>query len=1583
MTAVRACVVALAAAAQLTVESPVPEVGVVIVSHEALLASIHCKVVLFVVNENDPVSPAGFAVALERVTVSIPGAWLTVNTAPVPFAGVTVMVAVRVAAVALPAAVYWKVPLPVPVVPCVTVSHISLDVAVQLSDWFVDVTWTVPFEIEAGAFTLPGVRAMVPVTTPAPWLMVDVCAVAKVCLTDPAVVVTIPATGVTEIVEERLALVGFAAAIHWICPEPVPEAPLVIVTQLWSALTVHLKAGSFVVTVILPVPPAPATGAVAGEMVNVPAANVTVTVIAAPPCPGVIVMVAVCAVANGFGSTVYWIAPLPVPLLEVRTTTPWLLLTADHVSDGFEAVTWIVPLEPGASELMLLGETEILGTGAWVMVRVCPVPFSGVIVMTLVLLVFPVFAAAVHWTDPVPVPDAPEVMVIQESVFVAVHWSAESWVVTLIVPKSPVGAAVAVVGLMVSVPPAWVMVRVTAVPLAGVTVMVPVWVAALGLPAALYWKEPFPVPLAPWVIVSQELFDVAVHVSAWFVNVTCMVPFDAEAGALTVLGFKVMEPVMACVIVITWAVPPEGVTVMVPVRVALVVFAVAFHCTDPAPVPEDPAVIVSQSPPAFVAVHWSAESCVDTVTVPVPPAGFAVAVVGLMVSVPPAWVTVSVAPVPLEGVTVIVPVCEAAVGLAAALYWKEPFPVPVAPWVIVSQELLDVAVQVSAWLVEVTCIVPLDAEAGALTLLGLSVMVPVICGAWVIANNWAVPPEGVIEMVVVRLALPVFATADHETEPEPVPEAPEVIVIQASVFVAVHCSAESAVVTVIVPVSPAGFAVAVVGLMVSVPPAWVTVSVAPVPLVGVTVMVAICALAVGFPAALYWKEPFPVPEAPWEIVSHELLDVAVQGNDWFVDITCTVPLDAEAGADTVFGFRVMVPVMICAAWVMVSTWAVPPDGVMEIVPVRLALVVFAEADQWTDPAPVPEVPAVIVIHDWLVVAAHCKAVSAVDTLTEPVSPAGLAVAAVGLMVSVPPAWVTVSVAAVPLAGVTVMVAVCVAAVGLPDALYWKEPFPVPVAPCVTVSHELLDAAVQVNAGFVEVTCIVPLEDEAGALTLLGVTVIVPVMTCWVMVNTWAVPPGDVMEMVPLRLAFVVLAAADQVTDPAPIPAAPAVIVIHDWFDAAVHWSDKSVVDTLTAPVSPAGFAVAVVRLMVSVPPAWVTVSVAAVPLAGVTVIVPVWVAALGLPAALYWKEPLPVPIAPWVMVSHELFDTAVQVSAWLVEVTCMVPLDAEAGALTLLGDRVSVPVITCAAWLILNAWAVPPDGVTEMVEDRLAFVVFDATVHWIWPAPVPWPPLVMVTQFWSALTVHFSAESFVVNVMAPEPPVPATFAEDGEMDSVPPNSVTVIVCAVPPCGVTVMVAVRVVATGFGFTVYWIEPLPVPLLLVRVTTSWLLLAAVHVSEELDAVTWIEPLPPEPSVVMLLGETVTLGGGEPAGWLMVNVCPTAPSGVMVMTAVLAVVTVFAAAVHWTDPGPIPVAPAVIVTQEAGVVAVHWIEGSCVDTVIVPLSPATFALAEDGLMLRSPPDCVTMCVALELEAVNVIVATLDVAVGLPATE
>ena len=74
-------------------------------------------------------------------------------------------------------------------------------------------------------------------------------------------------------------------------------------------------------------------------------------------------------------------------------------------------------------------------------------------------------------------------------------------------------------------------------------------------------------------------------------------------------------------------------------------------------------------------------------------------------------------------------------------------------------------------------------------------------------------------------------------------------------------------------------ALAEVGLIVSNPAAWVSVKTAPVPLDGVTVMVAVRVAAVGLSAALYWKVPLPVPEEPCVIVNHELLDTAFQAKD--------------------------------------------------------------------------------------------------------------------------------------------------------------------------------------------------------------------------------------------------------------------------------------------------------------------------------------------------------------------------------------------------------------------------------------------------------------------------------------------------------------------------------------------------------------------------------------------------------------------------------------------------------------------------------------------------------------------------------
>ena len=106
---------------------------------------------------------------------------------------------------------------------------------------------------------------------------------------------------------------------------------------------------------------------------------------------------------------------------------------------------------------------------------------------------------------------------------------------------------------------------------------------------------------------------------------------------------------------------------------------------------------------------------------------------------------------------------------------------------------------------------------------------------------------------------------------------------------------------------------------------------------------------------------------------------------------------------------------------------------------------------------------------------------------------------------------------------------------------------------------------------------------------------------------------------------------------------------------------------------------------------------------------------------------------------------------------------------------------------------------------------------------------------------------------------------------------------------------------------------------------------------------------------------------------------------MVAIRVLFVVLAEALHCTEPDPIPVAPDEIDSQVASLLtAVHCKKGSSVKTDIVPLSLLWPALADDGLMLKAPPNCVTTSVAAEpCDGVTVIVAVRLVALGFPATE
>jgi hypothetical protein len=95
-----------AAAAQFIVASAVPDEGEVNVNQLWSLETVHCKVVLLVENENDPVAPVPGAVADVGLIETVVAACVITIVTGVPVVGVTVMVAVRSAAVVLPLAVY-------------------------------------------------------------------------------------------------------------------------------------------------------------------------------------------------------------------------------------------------------------------------------------------------------------------------------------------------------------------------------------------------------------------------------------------------------------------------------------------------------------------------------------------------------------------------------------------------------------------------------------------------------------------------------------------------------------------------------------------------------------------------------------------------------------------------------------------------------------------------------------------------------------------------------------------------------------------------------------------------------------------------------------------------------------------------------------------------------------------------------------------------------------------------------------------------------------------------------------------------------------------------------------------------------------------------------------------------------------------------------------------------------------------------------------------------------------------------------------------------------------------------------------
>jgi hypothetical protein len=206
-----------------------------------------------------------------------------------------------------------------------------------------------------------------------------------------------------------------------------------------------------------------------------------------------------------------------------------------------------------------------------------------------------------------------------------------------------------------------------------------------------------------------------------------------------------------------------------------------------------------------------------------------------------------------------------------------------------------------------------------------------------------------------------------------------------------------------------------------------------------------------------------------------------------------------------------------------------------------------------------------------------------------------------------------------------------------------------VADPVTVIHDTGEDDVQAHPGCV-VTVTVPVPPAAGIVPATRVTANVHDAPACVTVN---VLPA--MVSVPVRDADPVFGATVYVTEPLPLPAAPALIVIHVAALVAVHPQPDAAV-TPTVPVTPAAttFADAVEIVGAHRVPNCVTVNVDPA-----IVSVPVRLAEPGLGATLNVTARDPEPDDPAVIVIHATLLTAVHAQP-APTVTVLLPVPAAA-----------------------------------------------------------------------------------------------------------------------------------------------------------------------------------------------------------------------------------------------------------------------------------------------------------------------------------
>jgi len=386
------------------------------------------------------------------------------------------------------------VPLPVPLAPLLIVTHPALLAAVQP-------------HVEAEAVTATDA---LPPLEPTAWLAGEIENVhggggggAPGCVT---------VTATPAIVSEPLRSPPvFAAAVNAVDPEPVPEAPAVIVIHGAPLEAVQVQVDAEAVIATLPLPPPVATACVAGDTLNVHggggggggggAAPAWFMVNAWPP----IVTVPLRA-TSVFAAAATVTLPLPVPLAPAVTLSQAALAAAVHEHEAALAVTAIVALPPSAVTLALAGEIEKVHDGAG---AVCVIVSARPATVTVPERSPPVLAATVKLTVASPVPDV-LLSVIHATPLDAVHAHVpcDPLIVTVPLPPAEVNDCVAALTVNVQGGGAPACVSANVCP-AIVTVPVRSLVAVFA--ATVSCTAPVLLPDAPDATVIHGTFEAAVH----------------------------------------------------------------------------------------------------------------------------------------------------------------------------------------------------------------------------------------------------------------------------------------------------------------------------------------------------------------------------------------------------------------------------------------------------------------------------------------------------------------------------------------------------------------------------------------------------------------------------------------------------------------------------------------------------------------------------------------------------------------------------------------------------------------------------------------------------------------------------------------------------------------------------------------------------------------------------------------------------------------------------------------------------------------------------------------------------------------